>query len=56
MGDPGQYDAYDAIGIAATSQKSFGRVVQQLGAGGFGSQSARALNQPVVDSPGHRPA
>jgi hypothetical protein len=51
MGDPGQYDAYDAIGIAATSQKSFGRS-SKLGAGGFGSQSARALNQPVVDSPG----
>ncbi len=51
MGDPGQYDAYDAIGIAATSQKSFGRSSKR-GAGGFGSQSARALNQPVVDSPG----
>ena len=46
MGDPGQYDAYDAIGIAATSQKSFGRS-SKLGAGGFGSTGVAKV--PRVD-------
>jgi len=51
VGDPGSYNPYDNMTLAASTSKSFNKS-QQTGAGGFGTKVKRAELSVPNDSPG----
>ena len=51
VGDPGSYNPYDNMGVAAQSTRSFNKS-QSTGSGGFGTKTRRAELSTPNDAPG----